>query len=406
MSKRKITLRKISTEYLLDPEETLLKAWLNGLDHLASLDTPLSSRDLKKASDLFGLPSTHELTRKVYWQEVLRLSEGDLRALLEKEGLSWNEKSSKVPKGAVVILQKHRKTLLPTIRENVSASLTKEKVVAQTPPPKLEWKEIGHLPLNGEIRYLTVDEVSEIHFSLAEDFALQRDPIYPAGVKSRELLESAIYRPMTANGDELKYPTIEMASAALIHSIINNHPFHNGNKRTGLVSMLAMLDENGLLLECDESDLFLNVVKIAKHAITDSHPYERNDREVLAIAEWLSCDCRLIRKGDRPIQARKLPSMLSNFGCTVSDRRAGKIKISRQVEGSGYLRRKRTVTHILHSWEDGAEITAIDMGKLRKDLLLDEENGVDSRSFYDTGAITVDGFIRTYRKTLQKLSRM
>src|SRR5258708_1626270 len=71
-----------------------------------------------------------------------------------------------------------------------------------------------------------------IHNQLVRDFAESGDPIDPPGIRDRgELLESALSRPQTSIGTTLKYPTIEMAAAALLHALVHNHPFHNGNKR-------------------------------------------------------------------------------------------------------------------------------------------------------------------------------
>jgi len=60
----------------------------------------------------------------------------------------------------------------------------------------------------------------------------------------------------------------------------------------------------------------------------------------------------------------------------------------------------------LHCWTDGEEIDQGTTSRLRRELQLDEENGVDLITFYDKGEIVVDGFIRTYRKTLRRLSKM
>lgn len=39
-----------------------------------------------------------------------------------------------------------------------------------------------------------------------------------------------------------------MAAAALLHSVVLNHPFFNGHMRTALVAMLVYLDENGVTM--------------------------------------------------------------------------------------------------------------------------------------------------------------
>ena len=80
-----------------------------------------------------------------------------------------------------------------------------------------------------EIRYMGYQTVLLIHNQLVEDFAEHHDPIDPPGVRENgRLLESATLRPQTSLEGIRKYPSLEMASAALMHSLVHNHPFHNG----------------------------------------------------------------------------------------------------------------------------------------------------------------------------------
>ncbi len=89
-----------------------------------------------------------------------------------------------------------------------------------------------------------------IHNALVLDFLHQENPIDPPGPRNDDIIASAVFRQHTSIGDVLKYPSVELSAAALLHSLVNNHPFHNGNKRTALVSMLVLLDENELMLTC------------------------------------------------------------------------------------------------------------------------------------------------------------
>ncbi|PAX52212.1 type II toxin-antitoxin system death-on-curing family toxin [Brunnivagina elsteri] len=90
------------------------------------------------------------------------------------------------------------------------------------------------------IRYLTFLEVLNLHHQIIE---------YSQGVVGiRDLgaLESAIAQPrMTFGGEEL-YPTIVDKASALAFSIVMNHPFIDGNKRTGHGAMETFLVLNGL----------------------------------------------------------------------------------------------------------------------------------------------------------------
>lgn len=89
------------------------------------------------------------------------------------------------------------------------------------------------------MRYLTVGEVLELYKRVMEQSG--------GGVGIRDLggLESAVAQPrMTFNGKEL-YPTIVEKASALGFSLIQNHPFLDGNKRIGHAAMETFLVLNG-----------------------------------------------------------------------------------------------------------------------------------------------------------------
>ncbi|SPK71025.1 conserved protein of unknown function [Cupriavidus taiwanensis] len=122
------------------------------------------------------------------------------------------------------------------------------------------------------IRTISSEEVLSIHEQLAFDMASSGDAISPAGVKSEGLLHSAVGRQTTGFGDKLKYSTVEANAATLCYGICCNHPFHNGNKRTALVSMLSHLDRNDRTFDSSVSqdDLYELMKKIAGHGFVDS----------------------------------------------------------------------------------------------------------------------------------------
>ncbi len=70
-------------------------------------------------------------------------------------------------------------------------------------------------------------------------------------VKDAGLLDSALARPRaTVFGDDA-YTALELKAAALIHSLIKNHPMVDGNKRTAWMLLNSFLYVNGCLLEMD-----------------------------------------------------------------------------------------------------------------------------------------------------------
>jgi death on curing protein len=92
------------------------------------------------------------------------------------------------------------------------------------------------------LRYLTLIDVLDLHarvIDLAGGAAALRD----LGV-----LQSALAQPRTTfEGSEL-YPTLEEKTTALMFSLIQNHPFVDGNKRLGYAAADAFLVLNGFHL--------------------------------------------------------------------------------------------------------------------------------------------------------------
>ncbi len=74
------------------------------------------------------------------------------------------------------------------------------------------------------------------------------EPVGPGELRDSGLLSSAVARPFqTAFGGEI-YKTICGKAAALFHSLIANHPFQNGNKRTAVLALHTFLTANDYLL--------------------------------------------------------------------------------------------------------------------------------------------------------------
>jgi death on curing protein len=89
------------------------------------------------------------------------------------------------------------------------------------------------------MRYLTLDEVLHLH-----RFALDQSG-GTAGIRDLGGLESAVAQPYMAFSGQDLYPTVVEKAAALAFSLINNHPFVDGNKRVGHAAMETFLVLNG-----------------------------------------------------------------------------------------------------------------------------------------------------------------
>ena len=89
------------------------------------------------------------------------------------------------------------------------------------------------------MRYLTLNEVLEVHRQvIAQSGGAE-------GLMHLPALESALAQPQMTFGGEDLYPTLVDKAAALGYALIKNHPFLDGNKRTGHAAMEVFLVLNG-----------------------------------------------------------------------------------------------------------------------------------------------------------------
>jgi len=83
------------------------------------------------------------------------------------------------------------------------------------------------------------------------------------GLRDMGLLESAIAQSQASFGGEfLHADTFEMGAAYMFH-IVQNHPFVDGNKRTGLAAALVFLDINGIEINAPDGSLYDLTISVA-----------------------------------------------------------------------------------------------------------------------------------------------
>lgn len=93
--------------------------------------------------------------------------------------------------------------------------------------------------LTKPIQYLSVEQVLAAHAALIKRYGGSQ------GIHDQGLLESAVFRPQASAFGQEAYPTLFEKCAVLGYSLIQNHPFLDGNKRTGFAAMHLMLLING-----------------------------------------------------------------------------------------------------------------------------------------------------------------
>ena len=107
------------------------------------------------------------------------------------------------------------------------------------------------------MKYLTAEQVLFIHARVIAESGGSH------GVRDLGLLESAVARPQaTFDGADL-HPNLFIKAAALMHAIIQNHPFVDGNKRTSVTAAGLFLQINGHSLTATNRELESFTLKVA-----------------------------------------------------------------------------------------------------------------------------------------------
>jgi len=268
------------------------------------------------------------------------------------------------------------------------------------------------------LNFLDIDEVLHIHDRVCSDFAGTDDPVDTPGPRDRGLLESAIARQVIGARDYLKYDTVWLNAATLTFGLCCNHAFHNGNKRTALVCMIAHLEKNGhTIFGVRHAELYSMIKDVAKHTLGD-RPKPRgkpkaptlrdSDHEVNEIARWLRKRARRIETQERRITGRQLRTIVAQHDFELRDPKNNTIAVCKRVERrKGLLLRKTSDYERICSiaYRGDTQLVALrDVRLVRKLCKLDDAHGYDSQSFYKSQD-PVDVWINDYRNVLERLSK-
>ncbi|WP_405092606.1 Fic family protein [Micromonospora sp. NBC_01392] len=401
MARRAGRLADLASEAHLELDEALVTLWDSGLDFINGPNDMLMGGDFSKARRALGLPRSRDLARCEYWRERLGLTPEAFEVLLKELGVNCPRMARNLPKGAIGKLRRAAEERSAP----AAVPIPHQRVKPSPPAPPLEWRTVGRVR---QFRCLTEQELLAIHDALVNDFNESDDRIDPPGPRDPGLVASAVMRPQTAIGDVRKYESVEMAAAALLHSVIHNHAFHNGNKRTGLVATLVFLDENDATVTCHEDELFRFVLRIAQHRLVPKSWDQRADREVMEIAWWIKRNSRVIDKAERLIKWYRLRQILGSYGCILKHAKVGnRLNIERSVSGRrvlGITRTRKLDVQVAYR-NEGQEVERDTIRHIRRSLELDDEHGIDSEIFYG-GASEPSEFILAYRKTLRRLAKL
>ena len=107
-------------------------------------------------------------------------------------------------------------------------------------------------------QFLDLDHVLRIHRSLIEHYGGS------AGVRDVGLLQSALAMSQASFAGELLHEDVFEMAAAYLYHLVQNHPFVDGNKRTGAASAIIFLALNDVQVAADEDGLVEITLAVAR----------------------------------------------------------------------------------------------------------------------------------------------
>ncbi len=126
-----------------------------------------------------------------------------------------------------------------------------------------------------EPRWLRLNEVLVLHGMHLASFGGR------AGVRDLGLLESALARPRQLFSYARKPPALARLAASYAFGIVRNHPFVDGNKRTGLIAAFTFLDLNGMQVTASEQEGYQVFMALAAGNLSEAE-----------LARWLERNTR------------------------------------------------------------------------------------------------------------------
>jgi death-on-curing protein len=277
-----------------------------------------------------------------------------------------------------------------------------------------------HFPLQ-DPKYLNSHDVLKAHFQIANHFYLEESGLGGIGPKDIGLLESAVNRQFVGYGTKSKWDNFFDICATLFYGLIKNHPFHDANKRTAVLSVLYQLYKSGWCPTINERKIEEFTVEVAENALKKYKRYQElvrekdEDPEVKYISWYLKNNTRKIEQVPRAVTYRELKHILEKFGFLMENPKDNYIEIIKVIEeeksknflGIPIGKKKKNIKHQklgrigFPSWT--TEVRSSALKSVREMTELTAKHGVDSGAFF-RGLDPMQSLITSYNTLLMRLA--
>lgn len=265
---------------------------------------------------------------------------------------------------------------------------------------------------------ISVADILRAHYLITDHFCKDAEPVWLTGPRGTNMLESAFGRQDVSFGGEHKWNSLYEIAATLFFGLVKDHPFHDGNKRTALLSALYQMHINGYTPSAPQKEFERITVATAASDFSAYPRYRklekkrkantsRSDIVVEFLAGFFRRSMRPIDKRYYTITFRDLDKILRGFGFSMEDPKHNHIDIVKYEKKKHMFSRKFNEKKVrvcqigFPNWSSQVGKGAI--RTVRSSTGLTPENGYDSQVFYkDLDPMT--SLIEIYQGPLLRLA--
>jgi death-on-curing protein len=259
-----------------------------------------------------------------------------------------------------------------------------------------------------------IKDVLRAHFLVADYFYGQGYGIAALGPRDPNLLHSAVYRQFVSYDGRDKWQDSFERCATLVFGLVKDHPFHDANKRTGLLVLLYFLSQQNRLPTVKQKELENLVVDIAdgrliRYRRQQEIAKKTDDPEIYFIADYLRRNSRKRDSRYYTITYQELNLRLKEFGFCLHNPHKNFIDVCRIETKKGFFGFGQTRTDLIRVAQIGFPSWKKQVGKgaistVRRETGLTPEKGVDSEAFF-RGADPLYTLIAEYHGPLERLAQ-
>lgn len=261
---------------------------------------------------------------------------------------------------------------------------------------------------------LMPSDILRAHYTIVDYFlekGVDESAVGGYGPRSLDLLISATTRQNTCFAGKNKWKTENQRLATLLIGLIKNHPFHDCNKRTALLSCIYYLYLAKRTPRVDQDKFEELMVDIAKnnlgHYAKKYNVKKGEDIEVRTIEKVLQKYTRKLDYEFRQLTFNQLNNIINNYGFGLENPKNNSIDIIQYGERKRFWQKEHQITktrvgHIgFHGWT--RKVSRNDLKKAREATGLTDRRGYDSKVFYE-GVDPLKILVNDYSEPLERLA--